>query len=363
MTMTPHAARRDSIVQEEIGAYWAASSLIHEWSAGAQALALLRTAVSCGLLDQLSSPRTPAQLTDATGLPGELVAPLLVALDAHRIVESSGGAYGLSADLARLVAGTAVQPLANMLDLEAAKIRSIESSATAPWSYPALPAGEQLAIAKGVMGLPSSSLWQAMLAMMTSALPPLAATLQTGGRLMELGCGAASGLITILLVYPGTTAVGVDISATALDEARRRADEVGVADRIEFRQQDARAIADRAQYDAVCWSGHFFPADTRAGTLAVAHTALKPDGYLLATSGGPDLPPDVLHEPQGRATAMNRLRSAGWGIPPHNDQDAEAELTAAGFTITGRLPSTGQMAGLILAQPVGEATTTRPLTS
>lgn len=348
-----HAEQHRDTVQEEIGAYWAASSLVYGWSAGAQAMALLRTALSSGVLDQLSTPRTPPQIADATGLPSDLVAQLLVALDAHRIVESAGDRYVLSAEFARLLSRAAVQPLANILDMEAAKIRSIESAAGAQLSYTALSSHEQLAIAKGIMGVPSSSLWQAMLTMMTSALPQLAAKVQAGGRALELGCGAASALITILVVYPRTTAVGVDISATALAEARRRADEVGVADRIEFRHQDARTVSDAAQYDLVSWSGHFFPADTRAATLAVAHKALKPDGYLLATSGGPSLPPECLHEPEGRATAMNRLLFASWGIPPHEDRDAETELEAAGFTITGRLPSTGQMGGLILAQRTG----------
>lgn len=360
MTLPTHAEQHRDTVQEEIGAYWAASSLVYGWSAGAQAMALLRTALSSGVLDQLSIPQTPAQLADASGLPSDLVAQLLVALDAHRIVESADGSYVLAAGFARLLSRTAVQPLVNVLDMEAAKIRSIESAAGARLSYTALSSEEQLAIAKGVMGVPSSSLWQAMLAMMTSALPQLEAITQAGGRVLELGCGAASALITVLVVYPRTSAVGVDMSAAALAEARRRAQEVGVADRIEFRHQDARTLSDAAQYDVVSWSGHFFPADTRAATLAVAHKALKPDGCLLATSGGPSLPPEGLHEPEGRATAMNRLLFTSWGIPTHEDRDAEAELEAAGFTTTGRLPSTGQMGGLILAQHTRNDPGTRP---
>jgi SAM-dependent methyltransferase len=146
------------------------------------------------------------------------------------------------------------------------------------------------------------------------------------------------------------TAVGVDLSAAALAEAWLRAEQVGVADRLELRQQDARELRDEACYDVVSWSSHFFPTETRAAALAVAFRALKPGGYLVAAGGDPPLRAEALRQPEGRAEAMSRLIFASWGVPSLDEQDAQAELEAAGFTIVRVLPPAGGMRATILAR-------------
>lgn len=337
--------------QEEIAAYWAANSVVATWNAGAQAMALLHAALSSGVLDALRIPANAAQTAATTGLPDEQVTQLLVALDAHGIVERADDTYTLSADFVRLLSPTAVQPLTNILEMEAVKTRAIERIGISTLPYTALTSDEHLAVAKGVLGVPASPLWQATVtALATSGLPELTAMAEAGGRQLELGCGAASMLVTILALYPRTTAVGVDLSAVALAEARRRAEKVGVADRLELRQQDVRDLRDTACYDVVSWSEHFFPAETRAATLAVAYRALKPGGYLIATTGNPPLSTEALRQPEGRAEAMSRLLFGSWGVPALDQRGAKAELTAAGFTITRVVPAPGGMRGAMLAQ-------------
>ncbi|MGI8688583.1 MAG: SAM-dependent methyltransferase [Thermomicrobiales bacterium] len=356
MTLSTHTPQQEAppdpaALQEEIGAYWAAKTVVSAWNAGAQAIALLRAALSSGVLDALRNSSSPAEIAAATGMPEERVTQLLVALDAHGIVERAGDAYTLAADLARLLSPAAIQPLANILNMEGAKAQAIERIGTATLPYTALTPDEHLAVAKGVMGVPASPLWQAtMAAMATNGLPEVTAIAETGGRHLELGCGAASMLVTILALYPRMTAVGVDVSAVALTEARRRAEEVGVADRLELRQQDARALPDTACYDVVSWSEHFFPAETRAAALAVAFRALKPGGYLIATAGASPLSAETLRQPEGRAEAMSRLLFGSWGVPALEQRGAEAELTAAGFTITRVVPAAGGLRGAMLAQ-------------
>lgn len=356
MTLSTHSPQQETqpdpaALQGEIGAFWTANAAVSAWSAGAQAMALLRAALSSGVLDALRAPASPAAIAATTGMPEERVTYLLVALDAHGIVEHAGDAYTLSADFARLLSPAAIQPLTNILEMEGVKARAIERIGTATLPYTSLTPDEHLAVAKGVMGVPASCLWQAtMAAMATNALPEIKAIAETGGRHLELGCGAASVLVTILALYPRMTAVGVDVSAVALAEARRRAEEVGVADRLELRRQDARALPDTACYDVVSWSDHFFPAETRAAALAVAYRALKPGGYLIATGGGPPLSAETLRQPEGRAEAMSRLLFGSWGVPALDQRGAAAELAAAGFTITRVLPSAGGLRGAMLAQ-------------
>ncbi len=336
---------------EEIGAYWAANSLVSAWGAGAEALALLRAALSSGVLNALRSPADPAGVAATTGVPEERLSYLLTALDAHGVIDRVGDGYMLSANFARFMSPAAIQPLVNILDMEAVKTRSIERVGASTLPYTSLTPEEHLAVAKGVMGVPSSPLWQTtMAAMAANALPELQAVAEAGGRHLELGCGACSVLVTLLVLYPRMTAVGIDVSAVVLAEARRRAEEAGVAHRLELRLEDARELRDTACYDIVSWSEHFFPAETRAAALAVAYRALKPGGYLVATGGDPPPAAETLRQPEGRAEAMNRLVFASWGVPTPDQQDAEAELEAAGFTITRVVPSRGGMRGAMLAQ-------------
>jgi len=171
-------------------------------------------------------------------------------------------------------------------------------------------------------------------------LPEVAAICAAGGHVLELGCGAASGLLTSLVLYPRMTAVGADLNGLALEEARRRAAEVGVSERIELRRQDAREVREEVCYDLMFWSDHFFPSATRAATLAAAYRALRPGGYLFLSSlGEPPASAEALSQPSGRADALSRLLFSSWGVPIMDGRDAAAELEGAGFTVVRVLPS------------------------
>jgi hypothetical protein len=50
-----------------------------------------------------------------------------------------------------------------------------------------------------------------------------------GGRHLELGCGVGNVLLSLLVAYPGLTAVGVELDPVTLAETRRRAQLLGVA--------------------------------------------------------------------------------------------------------------------------------------
>lgn len=79
----------------------------------------------------------------------------------------------------------------------------------------------------------------------------LAALLRAGpaGRsVLELGCGPGA-LLTELLAAGASRATGLDLSAEAIEEARRRAAEAGVADRASLSVGDAA----RARLEAHDW--------------------------------------------------------------------------------------------------------------
>ncbi|MFM9032975.1 MAG: SAM-dependent methyltransferase [Mycobacterium sp.] len=102
----------------------------------------------------------------------------------------------------------------------------------------------------------------------------------TGGRVLDLGCG--EGGDAIWLAERGWTVVGVDVSATALDRARAAAESRGVADRIDFQQQDLTAGFPAGSFDLV--SAQFLHSTVemdRADILRRAAAAVAPGGALL----------------------------------------------------------------------------------
>lgn len=75
--------------------------------------------------------------------------------------------------------------------------------------------------------------------------------LQSGERVLDVGCGnGATTLEAAAFVGPQGSALGVDLSAPMLEEARRRAAEAGT-DRAEFLQLDAQTAALPGPFDVM----------------------------------------------------------------------------------------------------------------
>jgi len=68
--------------------------------------------------------------------------------------------------------------------------------------------------------------------------------LKPGMRVLDIGCGWG-GLALRLAARHGVHVTGVTLSPVQLAAARRRADAMGLSDRVEFRLQDYRAVPDR----------------------------------------------------------------------------------------------------------------------
>lgn len=294
-----------------LAAYGAASQTLNGWLEGSQALALLEAASASGLLDAAWQPATTARLAALTGLDESRVVDLCLALDAHGVLDRDGDTYALAPAFATLNDPDAPNPLATVLASAAAATRQLAGPGG---GYAGLPADEMLAIARGVTVRPGAALAGAALGVVEAALPEIAARWARGGRHIEVGCGIGGGVLGALLRYPALTAVGIDREAAPLGEARRAAGALGVADRVELRQQDARDLADEVAYDTAFWSQFFFPRPTRTAALAAIFRALRPGGYL----GMPILPfapetPVGLRTAAGRQYARNRVRVRAGG--------------------------------------------------
>lgn len=105
------------------------------------------------------------------------------------------------------------------------------------------------------------------------------------GRALDAGCG--EGAETIWLATRGWQVTAVDIAATALDRARRRAETSGLTDGIDWVQADLTSWTPaEGQFDLVC-SHYVHPATSPGDLFRRLAAAVAPGGTLLLVGHHP----------------------------------------------------------------------------
>ncbi len=104
--------------------------------------------------------------------------------------------------------------------------------------------------------------------------------LEPGTRVLDLGSGSGEMLCSWARDY-GIAGTGVDMSPLFTEHAKRRADELGVADRVEFIHADAVGfVADESVGVAACVGATWIGGGV-AGTIALLAKSLRPGGIIL----------------------------------------------------------------------------------
>ena len=160
-------------------------------------------------------------------------------------------------------------------------------------------------------------------------------------RVLDLGCGSGEWLLRALTRHPRLRAVGVDLSARALAEARERADQRGVADRLTLHEQDAGEFTDADGFDLVLCVGAAHAFDGLSGTLAAAAKHLAPGGRLLIGDGyfegeATDAAKEMLGDTGDLSTVMGHVTDAGL-VPVHGHLSTRQELDDYEWAWTGSL--------------------------
>ncbi|WP_246852763.1 cyclopropane-fatty-acyl-phospholipid synthase family protein [Naasia sp. SYSU D00948] len=101
-----------------------------------------------------------------------------------------------------------------------------------------------------------------------------------GVRIADVGCGAGWSTIALARAYPHATLLGVDIDPPSIARARENAADAGVADRIEFRHEDAAGLTGE-RFDAafVFEAVHDLPHPQ--DVLRAIRASLVEDGVLV----------------------------------------------------------------------------------
>ncbi|MBW7984190.1 SAM-dependent methyltransferase [Enterobacillus tribolii] len=104
--------------------------------------------------------------------------------------------------------------------------------------------------------------------------------MKPGTHILDLGSGSGEMLCTWARDH-GITGTGVDMSLLFSTQAKMRAKELGVADRVEFIHNDAAGYVAEEKCDVAACVGATWIGGGAAGTIALLTKSLKPGGMLL----------------------------------------------------------------------------------
>ncbi len=165
---------------------------------------------------------------------------------------------------------------------------------------------------------PSSTLEEAQEAKHELVCAKLGLHERPGARLLDVGCGWGSMAIHAAANH-GAEVVGVSLSHEQVELARRRAEDAGVADRIEIRLQDYRALSGET-FDAISSIGMFEHVGTSRMMqyFETLRGLLRPEGRLLN---------HAISKPGG--TALGRRTFIGSYVFPDGELLDVAEVIGA----------------------------------
>lgn len=104
--------------------------------------------------------------------------------------------------------------------------------------------------------------------------------LETGTQVLDLGSGSGEMLCTWARDH-GIVGTGVDMSQLFTEQAKQRAEALGVADRVSFIHGDAAGHVAHEPVDVAACVGATWIGGGVAGTLALLARSLRPGGMIL----------------------------------------------------------------------------------
>jgi len=104
--------------------------------------------------------------------------------------------------------------------------------------------------------------------------------LQPGMRMLDLGSGSGEMLCTWARDY-GITGTGIDLSQLFTEQAKRRAQELGVADKVTFIHGDAAGYVTNEKVDVAACVGATWIGGGAAGTIELLVQSLRSGGIIL----------------------------------------------------------------------------------
>lgn len=124
------------------------------------------------------------------------------------------------------------------------------------------------------------------------AMPDVAAKLEEGATLADVGCGRGHAILKLAEAYPRSRFIGYDIFEPDIAHATAAAARAGLGDRVRFKVRDA-AGGLPGTYDVVTTFDVLHDAVDPRGILRAIHAAIAPNGrYVCVDVTSEDRPED-----------------------------------------------------------------------
>ena len=158
-----------------------------------------------------------------------------------------------------------------------------------------------------------------------TAVPGLVERLESGIRVLDVGCGLGTATVTMAEAFPASTFVGVDYHEESVRRARVAAQGAGVADRVAFGVEDA--LSYDGEFDLICLFDTLHDLGDPVGALRHARKHVTEGGWVVGV------------EPNAGDRLEENLHPLGltWYASGHSlcvanslDQDGEALGAQAG---------------------------------
>jgi SAM-dependent methyltransferase len=104
--------------------------------------------------------------------------------------------------------------------------------------------------------------------------------LESGARVLDLGSGSGEMLCTWARDH-GITGIGIDMSQLFTEQAKLRAEELGVADQVKFNHGDASGFVSDEKASVAACVGATWIAGGVAGTIKLLARSLRTGGIIL----------------------------------------------------------------------------------
>ncbi len=175
------------------------------------------------------------------------------------------------------------------------------------------------------------------------------ANIQAGQRVLDVACGTGRGTVGLAQAIGANGRVdALDLTDAMLEQARAKFEKLGLADRVYFKQGDARELPYSAETFDVVYNGYMFdliPLDGFAPILKEMARVLKPNGKLVLVNMG---------KPDERKTFYESFYERGWAVMLCRPVLMSSYLEPAGFTDIERIyrPSHGLIVSRLWGQEI-----------
>jgi ubiquinone/menaquinone biosynthesis C-methylase UbiE len=280
----------DAVIEQSLHTKDAQAMKVFEWAAGAASLRMAYLGLKLGLFEAITaSPNglSLEELVERTSLDARYVAAWTRTALAGELLEyrSSSGRFTMAPFMEQLFldpndfqysAGlaTSFAVESRLADRVAACFSSGEGVPFADYGPEMVDSIHAFSKAAYELFLPS---------VLLPVMPELMSRLSAGGTILELGCGAGAGLVSLGRTFPECTVTGVDADVTSVTLARQRIEDAGLSERVHAEEMRGEDLTSEDSFDFIYAQISLHEMDDARIVLANARRALKDDGTLLVT--------------------------------------------------------------------------------